>query len=432
MQNQNARKKKGIFKLRNSIFTFSISDVISFGSFFVGLLTFLIFTLGGKLTLGAFVSILVIIGVDKGAELLIRRERDQKLNENFEKLNKKLDIASCIYRGRASTALYYVLENLKRAHTVYNTYISCGVAHAFSYDEEAIDALSKGYFDFLSKGGLWVDVISDPSGKYYKEILMGKDRNDVQRENRGIQADRKGAYIYNEFKSNFPSINFIILEYGGGDREVFFGWGHHKSAPIGNVFSSTKDTIVSMFDDLLETMRDNSVSIEKDPPKEKSLEEFLLEEKEDIRIREIEGDWMNIALDKQGNVLDVALLSIYSENGGEIAISGNFYYKDTELGQLSSKTAKWDGKSLWWVHQKEIYHQPEKIGFGASHYKFIREGSASNKFYGKFYDKGLGKDIYIYGERLGEEDHNIPKEELVKRKAPELKGAMESRIARLK
>ena len=59
----------------------------------------------------------------------------------------------------------------------------------------------------------------------------------------------KGTHLIGIIETPFPIMNFTIIEYSDKkeDREVIFGWGHHKDDWTGSTYTSGDPHIVATF-----------------------------------------------------------------------------------------------------------------------------------------------------------------------------------------
>lgn len=216
-------------------------------------------------------SISILIGIvfayitDRIIGMLYRRnynkKLDVKLDEIVENINENVDLSrshtidvsndlkhrsDCRYIGGKDDGLEYLATCLGKAKKVYNTFISYGLRDVeiepLLFSDNALDSISKAFLDMLKRENTLVsNLVTIDAVKFPQKINDKiKDAKD---------GEINGSHLVGILKENIPIINFTILEYSdkAEDKEVIFGWGHHKHDWTGSTFSSGDPHVINMF-----------------------------------------------------------------------------------------------------------------------------------------------------------------------------------------
>jgi hypothetical protein len=212
-----------------------------------------------------------------------------------DKLDNKLhNVATSILLGKASEAAGYVFARLERAISVRNTFVAYGIGEdemLFSiYSKHTLEQLNDAMKEFLGSGRKWYDIFSEQV--LYSKKLGISDASVKLKETYG------DCYKMRCIREPFPIVNFIIIEYGHrmNEREVLFGWGHHKYDPEGYVFSSRNPEIIATFECYWRSLEEES-----------SLAPTKLGGSPGPG--DIAGYWFDVSTDGDGNALDIAVLN---------------------------------------------------------------------------------------------------------------------------
>lgn len=169
------------------------------------------------------------------------------VHDRIEHMRQEIERSERVsYLGGKDDGLDVLRSRLKRAHKVYNTFVSYGVKNsqkdALLYSSFSTDDIASHFFEMLCKRNTVVVNIVSNDTLYFA--------NDINEMVTGEYKDRVlGSHIVGVLKSNFPIVNFTVVEYSDRkeDREVIFGWGHHKDDWSGCTFSSTDQHMISTF-----------------------------------------------------------------------------------------------------------------------------------------------------------------------------------------
>lgn len=221
-----------------------------------------------------FYSILLLIFTDRFASFIIRMARTRELHntlsgidkdivEAFNKVDDKLSdldksvhgTANCICIGNSWEAIDYLKRRIGYAQEVKDTFIIHGIdEHEMTqFLREVHQKLEPEISDFIAnKEKLWINIYEESTFNVMEEF-HGKIY-DVSKKNNN--------YHVRTVKATVPIVNVTILEYSRlkSDREVLFGWGHHKNDRVGIVFSSKNDIIIDAFDRYFASIMSESVT----------------------------------------------------------------------------------------------------------------------------------------------------------------------------
>lgn len=197
----------------------------------------------------AIVSILVIIIGDRLTSIASRQE-DKKVLERID--NSLHEVAMCIHMGSPSEAIDYFISKMDTARSVWNTFVIFGEEgndRAALYGKSKADSIRKAIVQFVATDGKrWTDVFANNSEEFAKDF---KHR---------VGNDIAGIYHCGLLRSDFPIINFAIIQYsvyGDESSEVLFGWGNHNKDRVGNVFLSRNPKVVNTFFRYYEVLMEN-------------------------------------------------------------------------------------------------------------------------------------------------------------------------------
>lgn len=148
--------------------------------------------------------------------------------------------------GNRDKALRYVADQLRResVQCVLNTDVRIQGHHA-PYDQATLQVLRSAMKEWFGhSGATWTEV----RGVGYDADCVAHIVAAVEdtKEQTGVMPNFVGHIL----AANSPVLNFTILEYSGGRKEVLFGWGRHERFPQDDVFACGDDLIVSAFSDL--------------------------------------------------------------------------------------------------------------------------------------------------------------------------------------
>lgn len=145
--------------------------------------------------------------------------------------------------GKPVDAYIYITGKFNRIVNIKNTHIKeeePTVDLLIHLPMPARTAYLNGIISVLTKQGVVRDIVSTASVQLFK-----KYREEV------IALARSGdiAYTLKEVDSKIPFINYTILEFDNGDREVLFGWAYHgEFNHDSRVFRSKDKDVVSYYD----------------------------------------------------------------------------------------------------------------------------------------------------------------------------------------
>jgi len=139
--------------------------------------------------------------------------------------------------GSADVALNYLTSRLPSLREVKNTSFNVEMEIERSneklYNSKNYIYLVDAIINFTSKDLLWKDIGDKYSIERFRKVY-NQDQN-------------SGNYKYRLINSSLPIINFILLEFHDGKREVLFNWDYRSRGQDPIVMVSRESQIVEMF-----------------------------------------------------------------------------------------------------------------------------------------------------------------------------------------
>ena len=144
--------------------------------------------------------------------------------------------------GSPEQAFRYINSRMPVLREVQNT--------SFNTDEESERASEKLYETdiyeiscrdiptYCCKGLIWKDIGDHHALERMRYLKKNSD---------SVSKNSKGGYRFKVTNQTYPQINFIILEYCDGDREVLFNWDFRGNGQDPTVLISRDLRIVEMF-----------------------------------------------------------------------------------------------------------------------------------------------------------------------------------------
>lgn len=167
----------------------------------------------------------------------------QKASAYSERIcNAVKDNINVITLGTPESALEYIESKLSSLKEVKNTSFNIEKeierANEKFYDTDIYSKLNQQISIYVSKGLMWKDI-GDP---------YGIDRlREIHKNAIALAKKNKNQYRYRLIKHNEPQLNFIILEYKNGTKEVLFNWDFRKTGGDPTVLISKNNNIVEMY-----------------------------------------------------------------------------------------------------------------------------------------------------------------------------------------
>lgn len=151
-------------------------------------------------------------------------------------LNKDFHVS---HVGRSDFANDIVRDKIvSRASQVKNTVVASNMDFVSRESHESGVALV--YSEMLSRNDTnnWYDIVS--------ENLKDLPRYNHMSE-KSINSGQLHKFVLHE-NSNVPLINFVLIEYPEGDKEVYFGWLYSDIHGLTDVFQSSDSQLVNLFE----------------------------------------------------------------------------------------------------------------------------------------------------------------------------------------
>jgi hypothetical protein len=160
------------------------------------------------------------------------------------------------YMGSPEEAQEYILSFMSSVKSISNTHIK-----PWSPDREmqtsvspvTHDSYNKAVHDLIyRRGGTVSDVVSEAYVEYFKNIRLDSAE--------GTQPSNK--YTLCSVATEFRFVNYMILEYDDGAKDVFFGWLFDAKFPAnGNVFRSSDPRLVLFYERHFLSLVSNAKSV---------------------------------------------------------------------------------------------------------------------------------------------------------------------------
>jgi len=143
----------------------------------------------------------------------------------------------------SDAALQYIMGRLPAAKTAHNTRL---VAHDFPDDyvgKGMRNEYETSVQNALSHGLVFYDLVSS----HWKDHAAEMQK---------LKGDGTGEYKFRWLDISLPpSINFIVLEFGHGDRELIFGWAISKTAGFEKqCFLTTERGVIDFYVELFQEL----------------------------------------------------------------------------------------------------------------------------------------------------------------------------------
>ena len=206
-----------------------------------------------KFSLGLIIGIVLLITGDRFIDVVRDGERSAGIAEITRAIEQVID---CRYIGKYPEAWKYLITRLEYISCVKDVTVVYGIKQdlldQFFYRQQSGFDPTGQIAEFVKKGGVWREIGS-PN---IKEAFIDK----IVKE---IGDDYNSRLFYAASREETPQMNFTVVEYKtrGEDnlqqRQVLFGWGHHKFDDLGHVFSSTNPFLVDTFDRLFTALSEN-------------------------------------------------------------------------------------------------------------------------------------------------------------------------------
>lgn len=186
-----------------------------------------------------FISISILIITQSISSELGAHRASIRSEEICETIRKHLHVVPV---GSAEHAFRYIHSRISELREVKNT--------SFNLDNETERADEKLY------GAAIYAETSKQIAAYCTQSLIWKDVGDrlglnrlrtIHRLCEKKARSKKSGYAYRLIRHDEPQINFIILEYMNGDREVLFNWDFRGTGQDPRVLLSREPDIIEMF-----------------------------------------------------------------------------------------------------------------------------------------------------------------------------------------
>ena len=142
------------------------------------------------------------------------------------------------FLGTSSSANAYIAQRIAGANVVRNTIITANPEFISRSENEKI--VADAYASVLKDRNLatWFDVVSDNVAGLDRYKHIAENMNPKSGKLHTRQMPHGGAHAH---------VNFIILEFSSGEREVYFGWLFSEEEGQAHVFSTRDIRLVNLF-----------------------------------------------------------------------------------------------------------------------------------------------------------------------------------------
>lgn len=149
--------------------------------------------------------------------------------------------------GSPASAIEYVLGRLPALDEVQNTSFNL-VSEAerveeVLYESRQYDELPKRLVDHVKRGGRWKDIGDERA----RVRLEGLEAEVLGASPEGKSKSRRSRYQYRILARDEPQMNFMLLQYPNGSREVLFNWDFRRAGADPVVLLSRDRDVVEMF-----------------------------------------------------------------------------------------------------------------------------------------------------------------------------------------
>lgn len=293
------------------------------------------------------------------SKMLVQLKTENK--ERVDTLYKRLQAFSNLTNiGPADVVPPQIVECLKSARTVWNTFVQLGNFANRSSDEKR--KLLDCYESVLKNPGTnWHDIVSinelfdDRYQKIFPHVSAASDQS-------------RGRHEIVVLRHNVPLINFILIE-GPTGFDLFFGWVLAERFPVSPIFHSREKALVEMFRNYFHILEQKSFeggSIFVDYSESGSAR--LAGNKVVDRM----GVWVSIAYKRSGEqnngtarstvvdatISSIAILAIDVENG-RVTVGGKVHYPaERRAGMLTATNVLSTTQSLMFDYENDVEASP--------------------------------------------------------------------------
>lgn len=189
-------------------------------------------------TIPAFLLSIIILFIEHGRIVSKEAKKSAEISDRvYEAVKNYLHV---IRIGSPSKAMEYINTRISALSEIKNTSFNMKTEIERSnekfYKEEHYDNFQKLIIKYASKSLLCKEIGDEHALKRFRHIIKN-----IEREN------RDSRYKYKLLSHNEPQINFIILEYRDGLKEVLFNWDFRGLGQDPIVLLSRDEKIVEMF-----------------------------------------------------------------------------------------------------------------------------------------------------------------------------------------
>lgn len=186
---------------------------------------------------------LAVFGLLIGHTILVRRDVN-----NISTFTTRIDESVKNYLhvtriGSATQALDYITSRLPSLSevrgTIFNYRTEAEIADDRLYDSEEYEAFETAIPQATARGVRWKDI--------GQSDVVERFRRTSRNANVQSEARTRDRYQYRLVESHLPQMNFSLLTYSNGDRELLFNWDYRSIGHDPIVLLSRDNAIVEMF-----------------------------------------------------------------------------------------------------------------------------------------------------------------------------------------
>lgn len=333
-------------------------------------------------------SIIAFLISDRIAASWQDRQNREILRDQFDRVRAySQGIDRIFHLGSPGEAIAHVTSQIKESVSCWNTYISYGPHSGFGHSIENHRAIVAAMKDVLSDGdNHWIDIVSDVTDDFIERI------REVYR------SKPKGIYRCYRLNTNFPAINFILIDYGKGRRsDITFGWGKSSKDDSGDVFYTDNDELVKVFKSIHIALRDPGIATEFDPL---TLQEILSKQNPSIVGWWFIGDVMSSSKHKdhivdRSIIEEMAIIQITRARGRIEMFGWTFDEKGVRKKQVEALAARENGRIMDMLIAETGIRGREPSTY-AAFYELVKE----DELRGEYFDVDRKMKVPIEGIRI--------------------------------
>jgi len=308
----------------------------------------------------------------------------QELIEGLKNEIRNSFNVECIESDRAISD--YMSDRMKSAINVTNTFVGLGEP------SRNADSASKSVLDlyrsfFSNNGKIWTDAVSinELTGPRYRSI--------------SIAAQSEPDHRIVLLRHSIPVLNFTIIDFGSGRKEVLFGWNYSTRSASKNLFLSDETELIRSFESYFE-------SLEKYKTEEFKIDYSAQIESEDRfkkrKFVDRSGEWITIGFDGKKVVSVAHFKVLFMQHQAEITGIAHWTNKYPDREQkFGIEEFQHDSTDVSYADKKIFleYAANSSRRRGICVYNF-KKRNGEDRLEGYMQDEGQENRVQLIGYRL--------------------------------